>query len=614
MHTTNDNQLPDTAGHGRPCHGAADARRRVTKSRKPARYRFNQYRYDRWDTSRSVILEGHFGSDDLTPLHDLAAPDLWRLPADIRHELRHEFYQRGGASADWDKKYAAQDWLYADVQAFRRSRVDLAFDDSEIADRAQQYAKVCTRIVALEAMQDYAAKLGIPAPQAGKPASRTRVGCIHRLTDARWWRAALRRYWTGEGEAHLRAIGFVHKRKQVYASDHMVKCRRGRKARDKALLQSLEAVSDQGEQLELWDVVSKSQANPALRRNELMVRLRGFEECSLAAGHTAQFFTLTCPSAFHRTHVSGERNARFEGYSPSAGQRWLSAHWARVRAKLKRLKILIYGFRIAEPHHDGTPHWHMLLFCAPHHVAALNTVISAYWLKDYADEPGAADHRVQIKAVDPTKGSAAGYLAKYVAKNIDGFNVGEDYETQNAQAIDSSERVLAWASAGRIRQFQQIGGPPVGVYRELRRIRNPVSVAAIEAARVHANVGEWGAFIAALGGIGAGRQGAVTLWTAHSDKPNRYDEPRGQQTIGLVALAGRICTRDKIWRIQRKRNNTGRSDSALLPSLGPVSITVRSASCVPTDDKSKNSIDQAQFRVGIIGLGLGLPRAGPRIN
>lgn len=590
-------------------------RRRIPKFRKPAAVRSNAYRYKTWDTSYTVLMDLRTNADTLTPLHHLAAPGLHQLPADIQRELKREFYERGGADSDWNRKYAAQDWLAGDVAAFEKSRVHVAFDDSALADIAAKYAKTCQRMHTLEAMQDWCRRQSIEPPIVGAPKQRTRVSCIRRLQDPRWWRASLRRYWTGTGEAHLRAIGVVQKRRQVYASDHMVKCRRGRKARDKAILKDMLAVSDQGDQLELWDIVKASQSNPALRRAELMVRMRGFEEVAAAAGHVAQFFTLTCPSAFHRTHIDGRRNANYAGFSARDGQEWLSKMWARARSKLDRLNVLIYGFRIAEPHHDGTPHWHMVLFSAPHQARRVRFILRQYWLSEYANEAGAAERRSQVIRIDPRQGSAAGYLAKYVAKNIDGFQVGDDYET-GSQATDSSERVLAWASANRIRQFQQIGGPAVGVWRELRRLRAGCSVATIEAARVHADAGEWGLFIQAIGGIRAGRATNVTLWSERTGELNRYDELRGKETVGIVALAGRLRTRCKVWRLQKKGTTATafpiRSGSG--SPLGPVPITVRPASPVPTAPPAKKKPRDPKFSAGIVGMGLALSRAGPRIH
>lgn len=81
---------------------------------------------------------------------------------------------------------------------------------------------------------------------------------------------------------------------------------------------------------------------------------------------------------------------------------------------------------------------------------------------------------VKIKWLDPER-SATGYVAKYIAKNVDGCGSNGESIGMNFDGLDAptaAQRVRAWASLWRIRQFQQIGGAPVTLYRELRRIAN----------------------------------------------------------------------------------------------------------------------------------------------
>lgn len=572
----------------------------------------------------------------LTPVEEQVAPKIGRLPADISAQLKREFWRKlypHAYDSDYTLtdavKHAADDWLASQVKEFEREKIHRAFDEPEIRALADRWSQLCMRMGRLETMQDFARSVGIEPPEVKK--NVTRVGAARRLSCPRWWRRQIRKHYLRRAEVHLRARGFVHKRRQVYASDRCVQNRRERNAAGRALLQELQAVSSEGDQLELWDVVQASQSNPALRRAELMTRLRGFEEVAQAAGHVAEFVTLTCPSAFHARHANGAPNERWQGFAPRDGQQWLCRMWARARAKLQRLSVRFYGFRIAEPHHDGTPHWHAVLFVARHHVDVLRRVLDGIWLSEYGDEPGARDIRSKFVEIDPAKGSACGYVAKYVAKNIDGFEVGDDDETrwtdargrkQVQDAAESSARVAAWASAHGIRQFQQLGGPPVSVWRELRRLRGvELQVGAMEAARAAADAGEWAAFVSALGGIERGRHGEVELWTEVTGELSQYDELRGPQIAGVQSWASeqaresvtslqraqvasgaaggdtpavpiRVRTRTKCWRIQRKA--VGRTsqqtvnlrseplDSGRLSSLGPVSITVRGSISVPS--------------------------------
>lgn len=144
--------------------------------------------------------------------------------------------------------------------------------------------------------------------------------------------------------------------------------------------------------------------------------------------------------------------------------------WSRIRSKCKREVIAFYGFRVAEPQRDGTPHWHLLLFTKPDNTKQLRDIVKHYALQTDSNEPGAQQHRFKPVKIDPTRVTATGYIAKYISKNIHGYALEQDLF--DGDPLKGAERVEAWARTWGIRQFQQIGGPTVSLWRELRRIHN----------------------------------------------------------------------------------------------------------------------------------------------
>lgn len=369
-----------------------------------------------------------------------------------------------------------------------------------------------------------------------------------------FWRRVLRKVFAKTVEACSIGLGLVSKARDCYVSALSVARRRQQVARNAASLEATELENEYGQRMKLSDLAAKSTSNKAVRRAELMTRISGFDVIAKDCGDDATFITVTCSSRMHKW-TDGARgvlpNAKFDGTKPDEAQAYLSGQWARCRAALKRAGVEVYGFRVAEPHHDGCPHWHLLLFHTPAVADKLRELMLRYFLEnDSATERGAAEHRVKFERIDRTKGSAAAYLAKYIAKNIDGYQVGTDL--YGAPAVESSQRVDAWAATWRIRQFQQLGGAPVTVWRELRRV-NPDNLPSgvlpkeLTDAMSAVNIGQtgalwaqgWAAYTRAQGGPCVHRlKRPIKLLRQETGEVNRYTEVKPADVIG-IECAGR---------------------------------------------------------------------------
>jgi hypothetical protein len=546
---------------------------------------------------------------------------FFRIPEGLRepvHELHAERRKAGF--------FHAQAWLEGQAETWGKIRVSLNLSDGEICDLAERRARECMGLpgVAAGSMGDMRARMAAYVERHGlvpptpyrerqeidadgvvtfKASGITDIGAVRRMSDPSWWRRALRVQQARELERAYIGLGVVHRRAQIYASDVTVQRRGQQKRRNAAAMDAVELENlDTGDVLRLSEIAAKSNANPAIRRGELMVRIAGFEAVAKGLEHAAEFVTLTAPSRFH-PKKTGDRgrvvdNPKFTGESPRETQSYLVRIWAQIRAALHRAGIRPYGFRIAEPHHDGTPHWHMLLFVAADCVKRLREIIRAYALRMDGNEPGAQKNRVEFVAIDWKRGSAAGYVAKYVSKNIDGFQVQGDLEGENLDAVTGSQRVEAWASAWGIRQFQQVGGAPVGVWRELRRMREPSEdySETLEAARIAADTANWRRYVEIQGGPTVERD-ALRLRVAYTKPGERWREsvgcmePAALTRYGEIAAPAAFGVRDVLrgvshasrfskWQIKRgNRNGTGqigRKAAAQLHHCGGAFVCVAS--------------------------------------
>ena len=437
----------------------------------------------------------------------------------------------------------------------------LASTDSEILNAAERCADICARLFqssrseehALFTCAHYAASCGVdPAPALDNVQAQifTLAGALARFCDPFWWRRALRRSVVRRIEHAAISFGLVHRYANLYVSEEVFKRRREQKTRNRRTLESLVAVNELGQAFTLQELADLSVSNPEIRRAELMTRIAGFEKLAEVYGHVGVFLTLTCPSRMHaQLYATGRRNPKYDKTNPWEAQEYLRKIWARIRAKLARKNISPYGMRVAEPQHDATPHWHFLLFVPENDRKELEAVFRHYALQVDGGEPGASEHRLKVVRIDKSKGTATGYIAKYVAKNVDGF--GLDCDSHGTDAATAAQRVDAWAAAWGIRQFQQIGGPPVGIYRELRRL-SKAPTPFLEQLRAASDAGDWCTYVQGCGGTTASRRDLpVAIFKTRPEGLNKYKEPRNLSILGLRHGDLIVPTRFRTWRIEK---------------------------------------------------------------
>ncbi|SMC24276.1 Bacteriophage replication gene A protein (GPA) [Andreprevotia lacus DSM 23236] len=393
-----------------------------------------------------------------------------------------------------------------------------------------------------------------------------------RLADEKWWRGRLKRFVTRAVEQLLIRLGCVHRKRSPYLSEGSLTRLLARDARNEKALALAEATNERGQTYTLAELSRRTVANPAIRRTELMVRVRGTEELMNALGYEGYFITITAPSKYHACSDKYGTNGN-PRYNPRDTQDYLCANWAQCRAQFnsKHNQIPVIGVRVVEPHHDATPHWHMLVWVPPHQAEKMLAIMRAKALEVDGCEPGAADHRMTVEKIDPRKGSAVGYIAKYLAKNIDGEFVGTDDESGLA-ADSGARRVAKWATCWRIRQFQMFGQPPVTIWRELRKVRalNPEHGDELILRPLHAaaDAGDWARYCNAYRSV----QGGLRIGFEQLTEPNKtsgemliplnkYGEPKFVRAAvavfdGTGEVIERIQTRLHEWDVKWGRDQT----------------------------------------------------------
>ena len=226
------------------------------------------------------------------------------LPSAIRPLVLAEWARQVRSGSEMFNAFIRADrWLGQVVQLPDALRgIGLDATDEEIcglADAAvksfMQYERIGYGLPGLlkKAVNDYGLDLSV---FDGKEPE----GILGRLKNEKFWRGQLRRSIARKTENLMREVGGVSRKTGLYVSNDGLRRRKSQKARNAGLLAHMVAVNELGQEFTLDELSALGVSNPAIRRAELMVRIRGFEESCSSLSHFAVLQYLNGKPLFYK--------------------------------------------------------------------------------------------------------------------------------------------------------------------------------------------------------------------------------------------------------------------------------------------------------------------------
>lgn len=438
-----------------------------------------------------------------------------------------------------------------------------------------------------------------PVPYELIPPSLARMLC------ADWWYRKLWQMRCEWREEQLRAVCLVNKKASPYVSYEAMIHKREQRRKSLEFFRSHELVNEDGDTLDMEDVVNASNSNPAHRRNEMMACVKGLELIAEMRGDCAVFYTITCPSRFHATLNNGRPNPKWTSATVRQSSDYLVDTFAAFRKAMHKAGLRWYGVRVAEPHHDGTVHWHLLCFMRKKDRRSITALLRKFAIREDREELGAnTGPRFKSELINPRKGTPTSYIAKYISKNIDGRGLAKEISKETGRSLrDSAEHVSAWASLHRVQQFRFFGIPGRQAYRELRLLAGQVARVQgerkagapvldnprLDAVLAAADAGCFATYIMKQGGVLVPRKHHLVR-TAYelNDEPSAYGD-HGIRIYGIWSpiAEGKICTHAVKWKKVRKAVDVQEAAA----DQGACAPWTRGNNCPPVENTNKSGGD-----------------------
>ncbi|EPB6721858.1 replication endonuclease [Vibrio fluvialis] len=261
------------------------------------------------------------------------------------------------------------------------------------------------------------------------------------------------------------------------ATDNMVELRISQNKYNRDLL-SKKAIIVNGKAISLLSFADMSRK----KASELFAKVKGLETIAEEQSFGWAFLTMTAPAHLHANPTSKDQK-NWSRQRLKAAHEFLTNRWAAFGKKLANDNVpmksgAMFGVRVVEPHKDGTPHWHMVVFYNKSLEPYLFDNESGMFQRFFRHAAPAL--KVVIGKVSgegrEDVASASSYAFKYILKSLAVDFLNTDFqisdENLNVTAIESAvNRLEAWKAAVNVRAYQVFGvSSNAGAWNAVRKV------------------------------------------------------------------------------------------------------------------------------------------------
>jgi len=206
-----------------------------------------------------------------------------------------------------------------------------------------------------------------------------------------------------------------------------------------------------GQTFSLSDCLISSNHNARRYYAEIQTRIDALTREAQKADLVPVFLTITLPSEFHQYKQDRKgnliANPKFNGTMPAEAVKILTKMWGKIRQdrSLKELcKSQRMYYRVNEPHKDGTPHTHILLFIPQDRIERIEKAFKRL----YNPETNKF-----VKDIENAKSYIMKYINKTLPKSKENMSLDDEY-------------LNAWYIKNRISRFcSSRSTAPIYLYR-----------------------------------------------------------------------------------------------------------------------------------------------------